>query len=195
MVFVGLFHYHIHVYENVSLITQFLLLYTYLQFQFAITLIFGWLEVGTIWRAKWRFACRGCGWKCVTNTGIPELQLLSADSLVSRQRVRALLSLVYIAFSTVWLTWYIRKSNPCSKNNWCSLMNQPLAVRKLDIIVLQLLVQSQPDRFHSSILHWIVQCKHSSARQLDILIFTYYRHSADVVLNTSIVTLFLLYNF
>ena len=32
-------------------------------------------------------------------------------------------------------------------------MNQPLAVRKLDIIVLQLLVQSQPDRFHSSILH------------------------------------------
>ena len=37
--------------------------------------------------------------------------------------------------------------------------------------------------------------KHSSARQLDILIFTYYRHSADVVLNTSIVTLFLLHNF
>ena len=59
----------------------------YLYFQVATTLIFGWWEEGTILRVEWRCASRDSGGQCVMMTGIPEMQLLCADSLVSPQNV------------------------------------------------------------------------------------------------------------
>ena len=40
------------------------------------------------WRVEWRCACRDSGGQCVMTSGIPEMQRLSADSLVSPQNVR-----------------------------------------------------------------------------------------------------------
>ena len=39
-------------------------------------------------RVEWRCACRDSGGQCAVTPGIPEMQLLPADSLVSTQRVR-----------------------------------------------------------------------------------------------------------
>ena len=72
-------------YEVNPLVKYFVSVYVY--FQFATTLIFGWWEEGTISRVEWRCASRDNGGQCVMMTGIPEMQQLSADSLVSPQNV------------------------------------------------------------------------------------------------------------
>ena len=67
-------------------------MYIYLQLEFATTPMCGWLEEGTILRVEWRCVSMDSGGQCVA-TGITIMQLLSVDSLVSKQSVRDLLSL------------------------------------------------------------------------------------------------------
>ena len=61
--------------------------YVALYLQLATVLIFGWWEEGTILRVEWRCASRDSGGQCVMTTGIPVMQWLPADSLVSPQNV------------------------------------------------------------------------------------------------------------
>ena len=65
-------------------------LYVSLYLQLATILIFGWWKEGTILRVELRCASKDSGGQCVMMTGIPEMQWLSADSLVSPQNVSGL---------------------------------------------------------------------------------------------------------
>ena len=77
----------------------------YLQLLLVTTLIFGWWEEGTIQNlmVEWRCASRDSGGACVMMTpGIPEMQWLSADSLVLRHSVRNSLNVTVIVRNMCW---------------------------------------------------------------------------------------------
>ena len=51
------------------------------------TPIFDWQKVGMSWRVEWRCVSREIGGLCAMTPGIPEMQLLPVDSLISLQNV------------------------------------------------------------------------------------------------------------